>query len=489
MSALAIKPTAHVVDVLGNVIGRDQPILRMEKALEMTALIGEEVFADDNVVFFDPFCKAGELLLACAFHSCWTKANGKSKILDLNMVMTEIYHSNRYFGLAPDERHHRLSIRTFLGNEHSHEERFNQIIHDGHYLSEEDGTLDKKKFEKEFDSMIEYIRSKGTNKKIIAVGNPPYSENDGGGNGAAAKAVYPFFVESLIKADGIDSFVVVIPSKWFSSGRDLKKFRDQIVASKNIKCITYFENSKKVFPTVNIDGGICFLNYESAYRDLPFFEDGLSPDGRSRLDLAGLDIIPDDPKAIPILRKIQNKWGGEWVSDRAIKGRAFGPRTYYFKRNRTEDFPFPDSIPCIGTGRKRKYIERFAVTDNIDKIDNYKVCVPVVYGGRVGDQKTTLPPSAILVVEPGAIVTETYMVVYYTKDRREAERFSEYLKTDFSRYFLGLRKLTASISWEKWKWVPLLKMNRSWNNVEIFEFFGLTKREQDHIKKKVQEWS
>lgn len=39
MSALAIKPTAHVVDVLGNVIGRDQPILRMEKALEMVALL------------------------------------------------------------------------------------------------------------------------------------------------------------------------------------------------------------------------------------------------------------------------------------------------------------------------------------------------------------------------------------------------------------------------------------------------------------------
>jgi hypothetical protein len=91
MSALAIKPTAHVIDVLGNVIGRDQPILRMEKALEMVALLGEEVFADENVVFFDPFCKAGELLLACAFHSCWAKSKGETKLLDVDMVMKEIY--------------------------------------------------------------------------------------------------------------------------------------------------------------------------------------------------------------------------------------------------------------------------------------------------------------------------------------------------------------------------------------------------------------
>lgn len=148
MSALAIKPTTHIVDVLGSVIGRDQPILRMEKALEMVALLGDEAFADEDVVF-DPFCKAGELLLACAFHSCWAKSKGQAKLLDVDMVMKEIYQSNRYFGLAPDERHHRLSIRTFLGNEHSHNEKFNDIIRDGHYLSEVDGTLNKEKYQQE----------------------------------------------------------------------------------------------------------------------------------------------------------------------------------------------------------------------------------------------------------------------------------------------------------------------------------------------------
>lgn len=165
MSALAIKPTAHVVDVLANVIGRDQPILRMEKAIEMVALLGDETFLDENIIFFDPFCKAGELLLACAFQSCWVKSKVHSKLLDLDLVMNEVYKSNRYFGLAPDERHHRLSTRTFLGNIKSHNEIFNHIIRDGHYLSETDGTLDETKYKTEFNKMIEYIATKNQNKK------------------------------------------------------------------------------------------------------------------------------------------------------------------------------------------------------------------------------------------------------------------------------------------------------------------------------------
>ena len=172
--------SAHVVDILGNVIGRDQPILRMEKALEMVSLLSPDVFADDDVVFFDPFCKAGEILLACAFHSCWAKSKGNLQLLDTDKVFKEIYQSHRYFGLAPDERHHRLSMRTFLGNTHSHDAEFNHIIRDGHYVSEVDGTLDKEKFEREFTSMIEYIKAISKNKKLIVAGNPPYQEEDGG---------------------------------------------------------------------------------------------------------------------------------------------------------------------------------------------------------------------------------------------------------------------------------------------------------------------
>jgi len=161
MSALVKPHKLHVVDVLGNVIGRDQPVMRLDKALELVSLLAAETFADDNIVFFDPFCKDGEILFACAYTSCAMKS--KRELMSIAEIYHEIFAANRYFALAPDERHHRLSLRTFLGNKNSHDNKHNHIIRNGNYLSEIDGKLDKNKFKQEFADMIEYI------KKLLAI--------------------------------------------------------------------------------------------------------------------------------------------------------------------------------------------------------------------------------------------------------------------------------------------------------------------------------
>lgn len=482
MSALAIKPTAHVVDVLGNVIGRDQPILRMEKALEMVALLGEEVFADENVVFFDPFCKAGELLLACAFHSCWAKSKGKAKLLDVDMVMKEIYQSNRYFGLAPDERHHRLSIRTFLGNEHSHNENFNQIIRDGHYLSEEDGTLNKEKYEKEIRDMINYISSKAKNKKIIAVGNPPYQESDGG-FGASATMIYPYFAEGLIDNDDVFEFILVIPSRWFSGGKNLNHFRERIINSKQVKTIRYFQKSEEVFPTVQIKGGVCFFHWSSKHDGFPLFIDG---NQTKEFDLSKHNIISDDPDSDVIVSKVISKANGS-VMDIAWSRKPFGLATNYFKVNDPLDKNDGDAIPCLSQGRKLFYANKNHITKNREKVDWYKVAVPKAYGK--GMRRCTIPVEHIFIIPKGHITTETYNVIGCFKTKTEAESFQAYLQTDFARYLLGLRKLTQDIPKDRWNWVPLLDLDTEWTDKKLAKHFGLTEKEQEHIKKKVQEWS
>lgn len=483
MGALAIKPSAHVVDVLGNVIGRDQPILRMEKALEMVSLLGEEVFADDDVVFFDPFCKAGELLLACAFRSCWAKSKGQFKLLDMDMVFKEIYESNRYFGLAPDERHHRLSVRTFLGNTHSHDENFNHIIRDGHYLSEEDGTLDKEKFEKEFKSMIEFINSKAKNKRIIAVGNPPYQEEDGGA-GASSKQIYPFFVEKLMDTEVVAEFIFVIKAAWFSSGKGTKPFRDRIVNSRGIKNIKYFVESEEVFPTVHIQGGVCYLNWNREHNSLANFDTGKTSE---MIDLSALDIIPDDPLAIPIIKKIQSKHDGIFVSDVAWSRKPFGLPTNYFSTNPDARATDPNVLRCLVKGRKVKHLKKSAITVRADKVNDWKVAIPKAYA--TGDRRCTLPKHQIFLLDKETICTETYNIISTFKTKSEAEQLIKYLQTDFCRYLLGLRKLTQDIPKDKWSWVPHLDLDRISTESEIYKHFDITKAEQAHIVKMVQEWS
>jgi hypothetical protein len=484
MSALALKSTAHVIDVLGNVIGRDQPIMRVDKALEMVSLLGDEVFEDENVVFFDPFCKAGELLLACAFLSC--RAKSKTKVLDLAVIEKEIYESNRYFGMAPDERHHRLSLRTFLGNSESHNEKFNHIIRDGHYVSEEDGRLDQKKFEKEFKSMIDYIKSKAGTKKIVAVGNPPYQESDGGFGGSAT-AIYNYFTETLMDAKDISEFIVVIPSRWFAVGKGVDKFREKVLKSTEVKSLHYFKKSKSVFPTVDVLGGVCFFHFERNFKGkTTFVEEGVA----TQISLSEFDIIPDDPFAYTIIRKIK-KAHSKFIDEVAWSRNPYGLSSTFFRDNDEDSVKAQNSIKCLTRGRKFRYTSKSNIRKNNDKIDFFKVVIPAAYapGSKEGVRRVTLPVKQYFILEKNEITTETYTVIDIFKTRTEAERFVRYLQTDFARYLLGLRKITQHVPKDRWAWVPYLDTTKEWDDSLLAEKFGLSKTEVNHMKKKVKEWS
>jgi hypothetical protein len=480
---LAFKPSTHVVDILGNVIGRDQPIMLMEKAISLVSLLGEDVFKSDETVFFDPFCKAGEILLACAFTSCLARARGDSGMLDVAAIQKELYESNRYFALAPDERHHRLSLRTFLGNTKSHSKTYNHIIRDGHYLSEEDGKLDRPKFEREFKTMIEYIKTHSKKQKIVAVGNPPYQENNGG-QGGSATAVYNIFTEALMDSKDISELVLVIPSRWFTSGRGAASFRERILKATTIKSIHHFQDSKKVFPTVDVQGGVCFFHHKSDYNDtVRFVMDG----DETRVDLSRFDIILDDPRGYDLIAKVKKNWTGDYVSKCAWPVRPWNIRTFYFVRKK----PLPDghknAIPCFSRGRKILNADIKDVHKNLDRIDEWKVAVPTGYS--LGSRRVTLPPSQYFIVPKGHITTETYNIVGSFKKKAEAENFRDFLATNFARYLLGLRKVTQHIYQGQWEWIPMVDLSQKWDDAKLYNHFKFSKEEQEHIAKKLEQWS
>lgn len=477
--------TAHVVDILGNVVGRDQQIMTLERACNLVSLLDSHHLIDEDVVFFDPFCKAGEILLACAFLSCWNRNKQSDGLLQLEDIKDELYESGRYFGLSPDERHHRLSLRTFLGNTNSHSDKYSQIIRNGNYLSEIDGRLDDIKFKQEFYNMLDYINSGSKPKKIVAVGNPPYQESDGGA-GASSRPIYNFFVETLMASNQINEFVLVIPARWFSAGKGLDPFRKKIMACNQIKSITYFEKAEEIFPTVQIKGGLCFLHWSlSPNQSKSTFITGSQ---KTDIKLGEYDIIPDDPYSAIIINKILGSGKiTNFVSSIAWSGKPFGLRTFYFQRNESLSENQPGAVKCYTAGRKIKYIDRGQVYKNFEKIDFYKVVVPKAYGK--GMKRCTLPKQQIFILNKNEICTETYNVVGCFETKDLAENFQQYLQTDFARYLLGLRKITQDVPKDRWNWVPYVDVSRKWTDDDLFALFQLTPDEQTHIKKKVAEWS
>lgn len=477
-NALALKMNTHVVDILGNVRGRDQPIMLIEKALDLVNTLGYETLLEDNIIFFDPFCKAGEILLACAIARCLRKSL-KNSVVDIDFVKKELYESNRYYALAPDERHHRLSLRTFLGNKNSHNKNYQKIIKNGNYLSEIDGKLNETTYREELSNMIEYIKKQTQNKRIIAVGNPPYHESDGG-FGASSTSIYGFFAESLIDCKEISEFVLVIPSRWFAAGKGVDQFRERILNSKTIKTIQHFQQSKMVFPTVEIEGGICFLHYQAHYNGKMTFIHG---NQSSKVDISKHDIILDDPRAYSLVDKIK-RWEGEFVSSIAWSRKPFGISTDYFKKNQSLAPKHKKSVPCFSNRRQIQYANIDDVTKNKDKIDEWQVAVPKAYGGS-----RFLPNHQFFIIPKGHITTETYTVIGSFKFKNEADNFLKYLKTSFSRFFLGLRKVTQDIPKNRWSWVPLLDQRKEWTDEMLFKKFKISKKEQKYIEKKLKEWS
>ncbi|MDR4483647.1 MAG: Eco57I restriction-modification methylase domain-containing protein [Nitrospirales bacterium] len=475
---------SHVVDILGSTKGRDQPIMLVENALHLVELFEDFVFTDPDTVIVDPFCKAGEVLLAAALKSCFAHKSRPKPLASTDEIFHELY-SGRYYALAPDERHYLLSLRTFYGNERSHDGTFTQHIRNGNYLSETDGRLDKDKFEKELSAMIDYIRKTKPDSSIVAIGNPPYQEADGG-FGKSAKPIYNLFTETLIDCPDISQIVLVLPARWFGGGKGLDHFRERMIQSKHIRHLRYFKNAAEVFPTVDINGSVCFLHWDKSFRGQTDFSDGSD---HYTGDLSRYDIIPDDPRSFSIIEKIQKRWTGRWVSDVAWASKPFGLRTFHFQKHEGVDQQSENAVPCLSNGRIVKYVSSSEITKNKDKINLWKVAVPKAAGGSKGNRRSTIPINLILLVPNGRVTTETYNIVHTFSSKAEAERMITYLKTNFARYLLGLRKITQDIPPDRWAWVPLIDTSREWTDPELFDFFKLSQTERQHIHKKVQEWS
>ncbi len=473
----------HVVDILSSVQGRDQPVMKMDKAVELVSCLDKEIFTNNDYVFFNPFCKAGEILLATALVSILYKS--KKKLADLSAVCREMYESDRYFALAPDERHYKLSIRTFYGNEKSHNKHWIKNIKNGNYLSEIDGRLNKEQFNRRLRTMLEYIKEKTGNKKIIAIGNPPYQENYKETNSnTGANPIYHFLLESLIESKRIDQFVMIIPSRWFAGGRgkSLRNFASKLRKSNQIRQIYDFENSKDIFPTVEIKGGVCFLHWSKNYNGTTLFYNS-ARDEKDKLNLSKNNLIIRDKLSRSIVQKI-NKKSMKYISEIAWSWNPFGLSSNYFDKN--SECQKGDLIDCFTKRRIKRKIDQSKINKNKDKIGTYKIACPkAIKTGGVPYRK-----DQIFIMNPKEICTETYMVINSFRSQNEAKSFLRYLATDFVRFLVSVKKITQDITKETWSLVPYFgKINKNWTDEKLFRYFNLNKEEQKYIKKQNKKWA
>ena len=200
-----------------------------------------------------------------------------------------------------------------------------------------------------------------------------------------------------------------------------------------------------------------------------------------KVDISEFDIILTNPISISILKKVLRKWNGKYVGEIAWSIDPFNLISNHFEKNDADEIS-PNSIKCYTVRKKIQHIDRNKIKKNTHEIDNWKVATPKAQG-KGGD----FLGHHIFLIESGAVCTQTYRVIDTFKTEHDAKKLIQYLRTDFARYLMMLRKITQDISRQTFNWVPYMDLKLDWTNAKLHEYFGISTWEQNHIRDKLNE--
>jgi len=292
----------------------------------------------------------------------------------------------------------------------------------------------------------------GINTFDIIIGNPPYNEEL---TKVGAKPLYNKFIEYYVDKCKMLSFIV--PSRWFSGGKGLDKFRAMMLNRTDILYINHTRNACEIFGNhVSIEGGVNYFLIDKEYN-------GLCDYNGSKVKLNKFDIILDS-KCYDIVNKIL---ASDKVTDLYL-GRYFGIESN--DKNLTDD---NNLVKCYVSQQKGfiKYISKKVIKK---EYDFYKVITARANGqsGCFGN---------VFIGNTSEVHTGSY-ISFKVSNETEAESLLKYMKCKLPNFMLSLRKISQDISEETCKWIPLPPLNKSWSDKEVYKHFKLNEAEINLVK-------
>lgn len=284
----------------------------------------------------------------------------------------------------------------------------------------------------------------GNMKFDVVIGNPPYTEKDGGA-GASGTPVYQNFVY-LAKSLSPKYITLITPSRWFVGGKGLDKFRDDMLNDKRIKEIYDFLTPQDVFPHTNIRGGVSFFlwdkkydNSENGLRVVSYKKNNKISDTQRNLKIPDVDIFVRDAIGYKLVLDRFKALKKNNFSMYVSKRKPFGLDTSYNRKMSTSVKKMSNPIKCYGNDNKVGFIELNAVTQNKKYVNEWKVLTT-----RANNVGTELKDDNVntVIAEPGSVCTETYLVIgaELSLDSNTAKNVSAYMHTKFFRFLHGLAK-------------------------------------------------
>jgi site-specific DNA-methyltransferase (adenine-specific) len=292
----------------------------------------------------------------------------------------------------------------------------------------------------------------------LVVGNPPY-ETDPSQPGN--KPLYHLFVESFFPL--CQYLLFVIPSRWFAGGKGLDKFREQMLQRTDIRIICHQDNSKTWFPSVSIQGGVHYFLRDRTYNGPCVFND-------SEYSLSKYDIVVN-PNRHRVIDRILGQ-SQRFLSE-LYQGRSFGIETND-SRIKTQG-----NVRCFVSLLQAKKTStetseervRFLKEYSFTKDNMYWKVITARAHGQASDGFGWIGIGGLKDIHTGSYIS------FQVKNEKEAKSLQSYLQTSFANYMLTIRKVSQDISKSTCKWIPLVPLDREWNDEQVFQYFKINPEE------------
>lgn len=316
----------------------------------------------------------------------------------------------------------------------------------------------------------------------VIIGNPPYQMEDGGGRDSAAMPIYQKFIMQAKKLNP-RYLSMIVPARWYTGGRGLDDFRDEMLHDDRLSIIHDFQETNDCFPGLNIRGGVCYFLWDASHHGnckvINHFKQEASTLVRPLLE-DNCSVFIRHNASITILKKVA-KFKEETFNKYVSSSKPFGMRSNFdqFREKATQDC----DIKLYRFG-DNGYISVDYVEKLHEIVDKYKVILSKASPG--GDEYPHSIVSQPIIAEPHSACTETYLVIKDFDTKEECENLVSYIKTLFFRFMMSLMKNTQNISKASYSFVPLQDFSHPWTDEMLYEKYGLTEDEIAFIESMIR---
>ena len=497
----------HKPDILDCIahLSSDEVFTPPKLVNEMLDMLPAELFQSPDTKFLDPGCKSGVFLREIAKRLI---EGEKDEIPDLEKRIHHIF-THQLYGLAITEltgllarrstycsktANGEYSICTFKtpsGNidytrtEHVWENGKCALCGASQSQYDRGDILETHAYsfihcnEENNKALFERLRDM---KFDVIIGNPPYQLSCGGGGKGSGTAIpiYQCFVQQAINL-APRYVTMIIPARWYSGGRNLDSFRNEMLNDCQITKLVDYSDSKDCFPGVDIAGGICYFLW-SKDKKTPncivenHFGGQVISEERP---LNKYDIFIRNNRAVDIVEKA-TKRKEEMMSSIVSPVSLFGLNTN-FQVQRTGNLKVRYSG---GLGLCwRKDVNETPI------IERYKTIISAAsydHGGQADKNGQRRILSVVECLPPKTICTSTYIVVNSFDTQEEAENLKTYLKTFFVRFLISQVCISQHISRDCFKFVPVQDFTQEWTDAKLYKKYGLTKEEINFIESMIK---